>query len=461
MLYITNTLTHGKEPFVPITESFVGLYSCGPTVYDYAHIGNLRAYVFVDVLKRTLQTLGYEVRHVMNLTDVGHLADDSEKGEEKMEKGARREGKSVWEIAQYYTDAFFHDAETLHIITPDVVCKATEHISEMIQMIVQLESRGFTYTAGGNVYFDTSAFPDYGKMARLNLSPEAIQSRVEVDPNKRSPFDFVLWFTRHKYTNHAMEWDSPWGRGFPGWHIECSAMSSKYLGEHFDIHTGGIDHIPVHHTNEIAQSEAAFGHKWVNYWMHNAFLVLGENAKMGKSEGNLLTIKSLVEAGYEPMDYRFMLLGSVYRNPVVFSDNAMTTARNTRLRLREKIAMIKSSDNGPLNQAAFDRYEKSFLGYISDDLNTPMVTALLQETVDSSMSNATKIALFSRYDEVLGLDLLADEDEVPAEVIELANQRETARQAKDWARADVLRHTIKEKGYQVKDMRSGFTLSKI
>jgi cysteinyl-tRNA synthetase len=459
MLSVSNTVTRRKEPFVPITEGFVGLYSCGPTVYDYAHIGNLRAYVFVDVLKRTLLTLGYTVRHVMNITDVGHLSGDSEVGEEKMEKGAKREGKTVWEISQFYTDAFFRDTAALHIMPPDVVCKATEHIGDMIEMIRCLEERGFTYTAGGNVYFRTAAFPEYGKMARLNLSASDIQGRVEEDTYKESPFDFVLWFTRHKYTDHAMEWDSPWGRGFPGWHIECSAMSSKYLGERFDIHTGGIDHIPVHHTNEIAQSEAAFGHKWVNYWMHNAFLVLGENAKMGKSEGNLLTLQSLADAGYDQMDYRYMLLGAVYRNPVVFSDNAMTTARNTRLRLREKIDLIKAQPAGELNEAVFERHREEFIAFISDDLNTPMVLALLQRTIDGSMSPATKLALAELYDQVLALGLV-NNDEVPVEVVELADQRVAARTAKDWQKADELRTDIERMGYSVKDTRDGYNLSK-
>lgn len=463
MLLVTNTLAGRKEEFVPISADQVGLYSCGPTVYDYAHIGNFRAYVFVDILKRTLILLGYNVKHVMNITDVGHLSGDSEQGEEKMEKGARREGKTVWEIAAFYAEVFFHDTDALNIIRPDVVCKATEHIQDMIEMIKTLEGHGFTYTAGGNVYFKTSAFPAYGKMARLNLSQSATQSRIEQDPYKESLFDFVLWFTRHKYTNPAMEWDSPWGRGFPGWHIECSAMASKYLGEHFDIHTGGIDHIPVHHTNEIAQSEAAFGHKWVNYWLHNAFLVIGDNAKMGKSEGNLLTLQTLVDQGYTPIDYRYMLLGAVYRNSVVFSDNAMKTAKNSMARLRRLLAQLNEDKNpGDVQTTEFTKLQQEFINAISDDLNTPLVLALLWKTLDSNnLNTTTKLTLIGEYDKALGLGLTETVNKtIPADIIALAEERKAAKKRKDWARADVLRVQLQQQGYDVSDTKDGFRLQK-
>ncbi len=278
-ILLTNTMSRRKEVFKPLREGEVGIYTCGLTVYNFAHIGNLRAYVFADTLKRMFLFNGYKVNHVMNITDVGHLTGDEDEGEDKMEAGARREGKTVWEIVDFYTKAFFNDLKRLRIIFPTVTCRATRHVDDMIDMIRKIESNGYTYVAGGNVYFDTSKLPDYGKLARLKLDEDKMRSRVESDPYKRNPFDFVLWFTRYKYDSHAMQWDSPWGRGFPGWHIECSAMSSKYLGERFDIHTGGIDHIPIHHTNEIAQSEAAFGHEWVNYWLHSEFLVIGEGRR--------------------------------------------------------------------------------------------------------------------------------------------------------------------------------------
>ena len=336
-VYLYNTMSRTVEEFKPITEGFVGLYGCGPTVYDYAHIGNLRTYIFEDTLKRVLRHAGYNVKHVMNITDVGHLTGDGDEGEDKMAKSARERGRSVWDIAKFYTDAFFKDYDSLNIIRPDVVCPATQHIQQMIDLIKRLEAGGHTYVAGGNVYFSIDTFPEYGKLARLNLDDLKSGARIDIDSNKRNPKDFVLWFTNSKFGEQAMMWDSPWGRGYPGWHIECSAMSMYYLGEQFDIHCGGIDAIPVHHTNEIAQSEAATGKKWVNYWMHGEFL-LSDKGKMSKSSGEFLTMSVLTKHGYDPLDYRYFCLGANYRTQLQFSYQGMDGARSARLGLAERIA---------------------------------------------------------------------------------------------------------------------------
>ncbi|MFP4484790.1 MAG: cysteine--tRNA ligase, partial [Spirochaetaceae bacterium] len=340
-LRLFNTLGRTVQTFIPIEEGKVGVYACGPTVYNFAHIGNLRAYVFEDELRRTLEYLGYEVEHVMNVTDVGHLTDDADEGEDKIIRSAREQGKSVWEIADFFTEAFFNDVDRLNIRRPTVVCRATAHIQQMIDLIKRIEDAGYTYHAGGNVYFDTAKFPNYGELALLERQQDQ-ESRVEADPNKKHPRDFVLWFTRSKFERQAMVWDSPWGRGYPGWHIECSAMSMHYLGEHFDIHCGGVDHIPVHHTNEIAQSEAATGRKWVNYWLHNEFLVM-DTGKMSKSKGNFVTLSTLEEEGYEPLDYRYFLLGGHYQTQLMFTVDAMNGARNARRRLTERITALKEA----------------------------------------------------------------------------------------------------------------------
>ena len=344
-LKLFNSLGREVQDFIPIHPPDVGVYTCGPTVYNFAHIGNLRTYLFEDVLRRTLEFMGWRVRHVMNVTDVGHLSDDADEGEDKMVLGARREGRTVWEIADFYTRAFFDDLAKLNIEPPTVVARATAHIEDMIRLIRRIEANGFTYLAGGNLYFDISRLPDYGKLAGLNLDSLQAGARIEVDSAKRNPLDFVLWFTRSKFENQAMLWDSPWGRGYPGWHIECSAMSMRYLGEHFDIHCGGIDHVPVHHTNEIAQSEAATGARWVNYWLHGEFLVL-EKEKMAKSSGRFLTLGRLVEEGFDPLDYRFFCLGAHYRTQLQFSFEGLEAARNGRANLVERIARLKGQGAG-------------------------------------------------------------------------------------------------------------------
>src|SRR3989344_3998841 len=344
-LTLFNTLSRKKEPFVPIKKGRVGMYTCGPTVYNYAHLGNLRSYIFEDLLKRTLLFNNFKVRQVMNITDVGHLTSDADAGMDKMLIGAKRENKSVLQIAEFYTKAFKEDLSRLSIIPPDIWCKATEHIKEQVSLIKKLEKKGFTYSAGGNIYFDTSKLKDYGKLARLNLNAQKYE-RVEKDTNKRNPSDFVLWFTKSKFQDQELKWSSPWGSsGYPGWHIECSAMAIKYLGSQFDIHCGGIDHIPVHHTNEIAQSEAAIGKKpWVRYWLHNEFLVL-EGQKMAKSGENFITLSALQEKGFDPLDYRYFCLGTHYRKPLMFGFEALEGARNARKKLFDKILGVKNSNS--------------------------------------------------------------------------------------------------------------------
>lgn len=491
-LRLYNTMGRKLEEFVPITPGKVGFYGCGPTVYNYAHIGNLRAYVFLDTLDRTLTFLGYDVNHVMNITDIGHLSGDADDGEDKMVKQAKERHQSVLEIADFYTKAFFNDFDSLNIRRPTTTCKATEHIQEMIELIKRIESNGHTYTAGGNLYFDTTTFADYGKLANLNLDElKAGAGNRGVDENKKNPTDFVLWFTKSKFENQALTWDSPWGRGYPGWHIECSAMSMKYLGEQFDIHTGGIDHIPIHHTNEIAQSEGATGKKWVNYWLHNEFLVIAksknddnnsdDSAKMSKSSGNFLTLQSLVDKGYEPLDYRFFLLGAHYRSQIAFSWDAMDSARNSRKALVQKISRIietlgnafseKDLDEVLLNEKA-QSYLDSFKAALEEDLATPRAFSVLQTALkDSSIDTKEILLLVSKMDSVLGLKLIESaialiesenqnnsvQGEEAEEIQKLVEERTQAKKNKDFARADEIRNLLTSKGVILKDTPQGTT----
>jgi len=464
-----NTLGRSLQEFRPLKPGKVGFYGCGPTVYNYAHIGNLRAYVFHDTLVRALRYLGYEVTHVMNITDVGHLTGDDDTGEDKMLRSAQERGKSVLEVARLYTEAFFRDTERLNIRRPSVVCKATEHVDEMIALIKRIEANGFTYFAGGNLYFDVTKFPTYGELAKLRL--EELQARVEVDENKRNPADFVLWFTKSKFENQALVWDSPWGRGYPGWHIECSAMSMKYLGEQFDIHEGGIDHIPVHHTNEIAQSEAATGKKWVNYWMHHEFLVMN-SGKMSKSKGGFLTLQTLLDAGYEALDYRYFLLGGHYRSQLQFSYEGLDSAKAARRSLNERVLALRDKAgghplpaSGDLGGAAKSRLE-AFAEAMADDLSTPRALAELWGLLrDAAIAPDQALAAAFAMDEVLGLDLLALErpKESPvdpalaAEIEALLADRLAAKKAKDWTRADAIRNELKSRGVILEDGPAGTT----
>lgn len=459
-LRVYNTLTRKKEIFKPIKDNFVGMYACGPTVYNFAHIGNLRTYIFEDILKRVLLFDGFKVEHVMNITDVGHLTSDSDSGEDKMLKGAKREGKSVWEIADFYTEAFMHDIDSLNIIKPDIICKATDHIKDMIALIKKIEKNRYTYDAGGNVYFDVSKFKNYGELARLDLKNLEAGARVDVDSNKKNPYDFVLWFTKSKFTDQEMKWNSPWGIGYPGWHIECSAMSMRYLGEHFDIHCGGMDHIPVHHTNEIAQSEAATGKKWVNYWMHGEFLVL-EKEKMAKSGGNFLTLKVLNDKGYNSLDYRYFCLTAHYKKPLTFSYEGLYSARNSFSKLKNLVLEFKK-DKSKIDEKKVKKYLKVFSDVIDDDLNMPQALAILWEvTKDVSISDSAKYKILLDFDSVLGLGLKdLKEERVPTSVMKLVSDREKARAEKNWKESDRLRGEIFKLGYSVKDMKERSVVSK-
>ena len=466
-VYLYNTMSRAVEEFKPISDEYVGLYSCGPTVYNYAHIGNLRTYIFEDTLKRVLRHAGYNVKHVMNITDVGHLTGDGDDGEDKMEKSARESGRSVWDIAKFYTDAFFKDYDSLNIIRPDVVCPATQHIQQMIDLIKRLEAGGHTYIAGGNVYFSIDTFPEYGKLAKLNLDDLKSGARIDIDSNKRNPKDFVLWFTNSKFGEQAMMWDSPWGRGYPGWHIECSAMSMYYLGEQFDIHCGGIDAIPVHHTNEIAQSEAATGKKWVNYWMHGEFL-LSDKGKMSKSSGEFLTLSVLTSHGYDPMDYRYFCLGATYRTQLQFSYQGMDAARTARLGLVDRIASLgdEVAPAGSISEKT-KAYMDQFDGFVCNDLATARGLSVLWTMLkDEGISNAEKRYAVNYMDQVLGLRLNEvkakkdDSQDIPAEVMELVEKRAQAKRNKDWAAADSYRNQIDAMGYLLKDTPNGPSLQK-
>ena len=462
-----NTMDRKVEEFVPIEEGKVGMYCCGPTVYNYAHIGNLRTYIFEDILHRTLEEAGYRVKHVMNITDVGHLTGDGDDGEDKLGKRSRETGKSVWDIAAFYTDAFFADEKALNIKRPNVVCKATDHIQDMIALIKRLEEKGHTYTAGGNVYFSIDTIDDYGKLAGQKQEDKLSGARIAVDGNKRNPQDFVLWFTNSKFGEQAMMWDSPWGRGYPGWHIECSAMSMKYLGETFDIHCGGIDAIPVHHTNEIAQSEAATGHKWVNYWCHGEFL-LNDKGKMSKSSGEFLTLPVLVGHGYNALDYRYFCLGGHYRTQLKFSYEALDHAKSARERLNSMVAELKAKakPESTISEKA-ESYKDSFFAALFNDLRCPEALAVMWKMLkDNSITEGEKLSLLYSMDKVLGLDL----DKVEAKKEEkvggeeewkLVEERKQAKAEKNYQRADEIRKELEERGYLVKDTPQGPILQKI
>jgi len=454
MLKLYNTYGRKKETFKPIKKSSVGMYSCGPTVYWFQHIGNLRTYVFSDILKRVLIYDGFKVNHIVNVTDVGHLTSDADEGEDKMEKAALKEGKNAKDIAEFYLKIFKEDLSKLNIISPTKWAKATDHINEQIDMINTLEKKGFTYKTSDGIYFDTSKLKDYGKLALLNLEGLKAGKRVELG-DKKNKTDFALWKFSEKPGERQQEWKSPWGVGFPGWHIECSAMGSKYLGKQFDIHTGGEDHIPIHHTNEIAQSESAYEKKpWVKYWIHGAFLKFG-GEKMSKSKGKIETISDLEKKGYSALDYRYFLFTAHYRTQLNYSLNSLDAAKTSRRRLKNIISGW--DDDGKVNE----KYLKEFETAIDNDLDMPSALAVLWRLVRDENAFG-KVRTVESMEKVFGLDLFKKEGvEVPAEILEIIKAREKAREDQDWKLADKLRDKIAKKGFRVDDNKEGSKIQRI
>ena len=468
-MQLYNSLSHQKEEFVPHEPGKVSMYTCGPTVYHYAHIGNLRTYIMEDILDRYLRYSGYDVTRVMNITDVGHLTSDADSGEDKMLKGARREKKTVMEIAQYYTDCFFDDCRKLNIRRPEIVQPATGCIDEFIKVISALIEKGFAYEAGGNIYFDTSKLPQYYVFHNFEEEDLAVGVRegVEEDGNKRNKADFVLWFTKSKFDDQELKWESPWGLGYPGWHIECSCISMKNLGEYLDIHCGGIDNAFPHHTNEIAQSEAYLGHKWCNYWFH--VLHLNTNAgKMSKSSGEFLTVSLLESKGYDPMVYRFFCLQSHYRKSLVFSSENLDNAKVAYQKLLGRIATLR--DGGDVDTAAYDELKAGFVKALDNDLNTSLAVTALYDVLKAKTTDATKLALIRDFDEVLCLNLienasaLVEKEEAPAADGELVAKieamieaRRVAKKEKNFAEADRIRAELTEMGVTLIDTREGTT----
>ncbi|MBO4901099.1 MAG: cysteine--tRNA ligase [Lachnospiraceae bacterium] len=457
---IYNSLTRNVEEFVPNEPGRVSMYTCGPTVYHFAHIGNLRTYICEDVLEKILRFSGYDVKRVMNITDVGHLSSDADTGEDKMLKGAQREHKTVMEIAKFYTDAFFQDCEKLNIKMPDVVEPATNCIPEFIHMVEVLLEKGFAYKAGENVYFDTSKLNEYYVFGNQNEDELMVGVRDDVseDSNKRNKNDFVLWFTKSKFEDQALKWESPWGVGYPGWHIECSCISMKHLGEKMDIHCGGVDNMFPHHTNEIAQSEAYLGHKWCNYWFHVHHLN-DETGKMSKSKGEFLTVSLLESKGYDPIVYRLFALQSHYRKPLTFSYETLDQTAATYKKLKNRIASIKA--DGEVDEAVVKEWHDKFAEAVGNDCNTAMGLTLLYDVLKSDLSGSAKLKVIEDYDYVLSLNLLKaeeageDDDELTAYVEGKIAERAQAKKDKDFARADAIRDELAEKGIIIEDTREG------
>ena len=460
-----NSLTKRVEEFIPIEEGRVSMYTCGPTVYHFAHIGNLRSYICEDVLEKLLRFSGLDVKRVMNITDVGHLSSDADTGEDKMLKGAKREHKTVMEIARYYTDAFFSDCAKLNIKTPDVVEPATNCIPEFIHMIEGLLEKGYAYKAGENIYFDTSRLKEYYVFGNQNEDELMVGVRDDVteDTNKRNKNDFVLWFTKSKFEDQALKWESPWGVGYPGWHIECSCISMKHLGEKLDLHCGGVDNMFPHHTNEIAQSESFIGHKWCNYWFHVHHLN-DETGKMSKSKGEFLTVSLLEKKGYAPLVYRLFVLQSHYRKPLTFSFETLDQTAATYKKLKSRIASV--ADEGNVDEAALKEWHDKFVQEVGDDCNTAMGLTLLYDVLKSELNGATKRRIIEDYDRVLSLDLLKEDeeeavdDELRAYVESRIEERAEAKKAKDFARADAIRDELASKGIMIKDTREGVVWSR-
>ena len=473
MLKLYNTLTRKKEDFVSIDEKNknVKIYTCGPTVYSSPHIGNMRAYIFMDTLRKVLEYDGYNVTQVMNITDVGHLTSDADEGEDKMEKSAKKLNKSVYEIANTYTNEFLENIKMLNIKTPEHIVKATEHIKEMEEYVDEIMKNGYAYETSKGIYFDTSKLPSYGELSRIDLKGQMAGARIDVDPEKRNPLDFALWIKAPK--EHIMKWESKYGVCYPGWHIECSAMSRKYFGEKFDIHTGGVDHIPIHHENEIAQSKGATGENPANYWCHVEFLLI-DNGKMSKSLGNIYTLEDLKKKGISPIAFRFFTYSSNYRNKLNFTWDAVKSANNTLLKLKEQIAEHKGIKNH-IDEKIIKEYEEKFSNAINEDMNMPVAISVIFDIAKNKEKSNDYFELIKKFDKVLSLDLtkleentLKSENEaevdisaLPVEIAEILEKRKKAREEKDFSLSDKLRDELKEKGYLVIDSKDGQKVKKV
>jgi cysteinyl-tRNA synthetase len=458
---VFNTLTRDKDEFKPMIGNQARMYSCGPTVYSYAHIGNLKAYIFMDILRRVLKYNGYELKHVMNITDVGHLLSDADEGEDKMMKAAREQEKSPWEIAKYYTEVFLNDIEALNIEKPEIICKATEHIDEMIEFVKGLVEKGYGYEIEDGIYYDVSKFKGYGKLSGITLEDQLAGARVEVNDEKRHPADFALWKKATK--EHIMQWESPWGMGYPGWHIECSAMSRKYLGDQFDIHTGGIDHIPIHHENEIAQSEGLIGKQPVNYWIHSGFLLV-DGGKMSKSLGNVYTIKDLKDKGFDPLAYRLFCYNAHYRSKLNFTWEGLKSAQISLEKLREGVLAHLNGDY-EIDEKDIEKLKSEFLEAINDDLNIPKAMAVVWAVIKDTRKSKQFKDLLCDFDRVLGLSIdqvnEKKEEQFGPEILELVNKRQEAREQKNWKLSDEVRDRLKELGVVVEDTPQGPKIKKI
>ncbi|MFR7874071.1 MAG: cysteine--tRNA ligase [Christensenellales bacterium] len=463
-LILYNTLTKNKEKFNPLEKNVVKLYSCGPTVYSFAHIGNFRTYIFMDTLRRTLKYNGYELKHVMNITDVGHLESDSDEGEDKMEKAAKKENKDPYEIAQFYMNAFLNDVEKLNIDKPEIITRATDNIEEMIEYVKDILKNGYAYETSKGIYFDISKLDKYPVLSNRKIDEQIAGARVEVDPEKRNPYDFAIWIKAPE--NHIMKWQSPWGLSYPGWHLECSAMSRRFLGEEFDIHTGGVDHIPTHHENEIAQAKGATGKIPAKTWMHCEFLLV-DGGKMSKSLGNVYTISQLEEKGITPLAYKLFCFTAHYRTKLNFTFEGVNSAQKALERLYDSYLKHKNG-NDYVDEVEIEKYRQTFLSYINDDLNMPAAMSVVWEVARNSKKSNKYANLLLEFDKVLGLDLVnaeehiskMEEEEIPEEIKQLIEERKEARDNKDWEKSDKIRDIIIQKGYSIKDTKEGIIVKR-
>ena len=465
-LTLYNTLTRKKEEFTPLEGKEVRIYTCGPTVYSYAHIGNFRAYIFMDTLRRVLKANGYTLKHVMNITDVGHLESDADEGEDKMEKAAKKENKDPYEIAAFYTDIFFRDMGRLNIERPEIIAKATDHIADMIEFVKKLVENGYAYETSKGLYFDISKLDHYPVLSNRNIDDQIAGARVDVDEEKRNPYDFAVWIKAPE--NHIMKWESPWGLSYPGWHLECSTMSRKYLGDEFDIHTGGVDHIPTHHENEIAQSKGCTGHIPAKRWMHVEFLQV-DGGKMSKSLGNIYTLDELQEKGIEPLAYKLFCFTAHYRTKLNFTFDSAISSQKALNRLREGYLLHKEQGSAEVSESTIAEYRRRFMEAVNDDLNMPLAMGIVWEVVRNEIKSKQFADLLLEFDKILGLDLehskqyieAQEKIDLPEEILNLLEQRKKARESKDWAESDRIRDVLKEKGYAVKDTKEGMSVEKV